>query len=1208
MALFSFLIGTTFPAHFASCADGNSASEQNRSVVDVVRAFNNLTEKGEFLGFYIDYKGDHEHKFELFTGIPFKSHIQGLARSPRVDGPPVFYLTVSQGKKWHDERSYPGIMVVEMKSLPADGERLGSNRLRRGKDTMFSPPPGYEDEYEDQGLEPPDKLHKIIETESHHPSGIAMVGDILAVPMSNRIYFYDCSDPLDPQELDYKLALKPSAQPVLFSFFDDNPDARQPGLTEELRGHFKGADHELSDDACAWAENQEDLKVVDGDMEYTVMGWLSGINPVNVIEGAPVPWDHGGSNGVAITRLPSGRFLLMTNDGDGAHFHWSNEGSFSAGTVEFPKEPSYYRHIAKATLKALETEDGHKAWPFKGGGPENSRTFQNMNFVNQVDENGEHTGLFLIGSANSHEYAPNYGYPVSYNSDQAEELYLLEVQNAWSWRYIELKGIKRVTKQTRSPGTAGDLKDDEPVGAREKKSYLYEVTSTSFDEMPPNYIFTKRQQANFNAGAGAYVTPTGELLYYGASHFADGFLFREDFKMTEVGCTARPPKSCRMSEHREFDYLKMAEYSNKFVSTDRTADDDDDKPGSCGPKFDEKVLGGPYELLEASDPLTLSGEVHVVEPWVRMFQHDEYNGEMVMMDWRNQKDAPEIPPKEDYDKFSDLDGEYGQCRQKSYDKVNGRQSFNGFDNCMSSYYWCGPPGSELLFYWDNHYGGDIMGPFPGTGKVEGKIIADAKSDHPDFDPEWEDFNDRVSTVEINWDPPPSGYSWSLGGDGEGTLVQDPSQIFRATYSPGVGNSTNMVSMTFVYGERYYWASTTIHVINVPPSLDSVVLSNPQPDEGQQVTVTGEWSDPGSSVVTLSVDWGDGGRNEWLSSHETENPFGASFASQHIYVSPGAYTISVCVDDEDDVICEELNVTVVNGFLRFCAHADRHHLAVQQDAETSCAESPSGVPGEMRRSGLSGRDLVSIGQKAAMLGDLLSLGSRVDVLKQARVSGDITAAGRVNVDPSATVTGAVIEYATAPPLPNITWMELSFVPGTEDVIVAENTSLTLPSGAYRDVIVEPGATLTLSGRYVFRVFSMAEHSRLLFDLTNGQMVIDVAEHLTFNHHVEARLASTGDVSSILFRVARGNVELKKRGSYLGTFLAADGIVKLYPDAHLAGALYGLKVEVMKGASIYGRPARGVFASLITTSDEPISGEIFADGFETSEAQSWSAVVP
>ncbi len=615
-----------------------------------------------------------------------------------------------------------------------------------------------------------DKVVKIIETNDTHPSGLSMVGDILAVPIGGFIQFYDCRDPLNPKRLKYALPL-----------IDDHAEST-------------------------------------------------------------------GANAVAITKLPEpdGRFLLVTDTDKGAHFYFSGSDRTSffkadgitevdhifhesiRTDVELPDEwidgywtekcngeaepgPDQclrhrvsgvqYAFLDKDYLQALRTEDSETAWPFKGDGPANSRLFQGMNFVNQTDRDGVHS-LFLIGSANSHEETPRL---CCFGDD---ELYLLELFSAEydheSSRlvkkdlvtlmppWLHLRGVAKAVKMTRSPGA----KD----GGGEKPSYKYEARNRYMTESgiygDSYHVFSKRWQANFNAGAGAYVSPSGELLFYAASHFADG----------EVGRDANYYQHDRADDYRGNDFVKMAEFGNKYVATDWTAlADGEDKPGYCGPKFREDQLGGPYKVLEGSDGLTLNGEVLFIEPWARMFERAEYSGISVMMDWRNQNE-------EDYDMFSDLDGEYGECRHKSFIEADGYQAYNGFNNCMSSFFWCGPEGSTLTFF-ETHEYMDRSISIAGTGRVEGRVLfSDGDTANPDYDEEWKWFNDKIGSAKIDWTPPSLNYGWTLTG--AGGLLEDPDPPYLQVYTPGRGSSTNTVTLE-VLGQTH---TAQITVENVPPTI------------------------------------------------------------------------------------------------------------------------------------------------------------------------------------------------------------------------------------------------------------------------------------------------------------------------------------------------------------------------------------------------------
>jgi choice-of-anchor A domain-containing protein len=219
-------------------------------------------------------------------------------------------------------------------------------------------------------------------------------------------------------------------------------------------------------------------------------------------------------------------------------------------------------------------------------------------------------------------------------------------------------------------------------------------------------------------------------------------------------------------------------------------------------------------------------------------------------------------------------------------------------------------------------------------------------------------------------------------------------------------------------------------------------------------------------------------------------------------------------------------------------------------------------------------------------DHINSGHRVEVKRDAWVGGDITAVDRVRVEAGATVTGTVSEFAGVSPIPGVTSVQFSFEPGTEKVTVEKGANLSRSPEAYGDVKVKQGATLILSGQqpygqYVFETFQMEKDTQLRFDLANGPVVIDVAENLAFKDGVRLQIVGAGDARGVLFRVAGDKVDLKKEGSYLGTFLAPEAEVVLREDAVLYGALYGKRVDIGQRVGITGMPARDLFALLFVT---------------------------
>jgi len=155
---------------------------------DVHGQFAALKHHGEALGFHLGVSEDPT----------CGQHFQGVARST---GPGSTCLFIS-----HNIGHVAGLLVVEMASRGGDGERLRSNRLKRGAHTDFTLPPT-----SDRGVA------NLSFPEYEHAGGIQLVDDVLAVPLEvpssgaspGRLVLVDVSDPILPQViLEYPLTHK----------------------------------------------------------------------------------------------------------------------------------------------------------------------------------------------------------------------------------------------------------------------------------------------------------------------------------------------------------------------------------------------------------------------------------------------------------------------------------------------------------------------------------------------------------------------------------------------------------------------------------------------------------------------------------------------------------------------------------------------------------------------------------------------------------------------------------------------------------------------------------------------------------------------------------------------------------------------------------------------------------------------------------------
>jgi len=270
----------------------------------------------------------------------------------------------------------------------------------------------------------------------------------------------------------------------------------------------------------------------------------------------------------------------------------------------------------------------------------------------------------------------------------------LEANHFWEFGKNSPQSLNFVTQKDGKVFLVGSRNSSPlaPVVNGEDQMYLWEVVNFNATQKPnvkgvrgeihkmlscPESLVEWSMQSNFAASGGVYISPSGELLYYSTHHWGET-------------------------------WVKMAELRHIYVS----------RTGTCGPQFRENHLGGP---------------IYVIEPWVMMFQHDNFRGISVTMDFRDQ----------------DLD---------NYNDFKGLDGINGFSDDLTSFIWCGPPGSVLRIYDDDNYDPDGDAGYlecPGTGSVV--LVHDVRN-LPSM-VSWlgdeiseKDFNDEATSARIFWKP------------------------------------------------------------------------------------------------------------------------------------------------------------------------------------------------------------------------------------------------------------------------------------------------------------------------------------------------------------------------------------------------------------------------------------------------------------------------
>lgn len=239
--------------------------EDSPTVPDIETQFAQLGAQCESLGFRA--KGT-----KVPSGSPTKTHYQGIVRRT---GPGTPYFFVARSGMDSDDEGR--VHVVQMGSRLTDGERLRSNRLKRGTKT-WDTAPGSDD-----------AIVWTFRPGWQHVGGLGMVGDILVVPLEDpltpythlqgAVWFYDVSTPTRPRKLDH-LAIE-----------WDNRKAGVAGITRLPDRHFLLAVTWGDGDRVRFYRSTHP-SLVDEDCRWTLLSHWD----TSEVKGAGATWPTGGTS------------------------------------------------------------------------------------------------------------------------------------------------------------------------------------------------------------------------------------------------------------------------------------------------------------------------------------------------------------------------------------------------------------------------------------------------------------------------------------------------------------------------------------------------------------------------------------------------------------------------------------------------------------------------------------------------------------------------------------------------------------------------------------------------------------------------------------------------------------------------------------------------------------------------------------------------
>lgn len=106
------------------------------------------------------------------------------------------------------------------------------------------------------------------------------------------------------------------------------------------------------------------------------------------------------------------------------------------------------------------------------------------------------------------------------------------------------------------------------------------------------------------------------------------------------------------------------------------------------------------------------------------------------------------------------------------------------------------------------------------------------------------------------------------------------------------------------------ASVPVTVSNVPPSITALTGMPAAINEGEFITLTGAFTDPGKlDSHTVLIDWGDGTTSTGMV-NQTDG--GGTASGTHAYAQGGVYTVTVRVSDDDGGTSSASTTAIVTG--------------------------------------------------------------------------------------------------------------------------------------------------------------------------------------------------------------------------------------------------------------------------------------------------------
>jgi VCBS repeat-containing protein len=423
----------------------------------------------------------------------------------------------------------------------------------------------------------------------------------------------------------------------------------------------------------------------------------------------------------------------------------------------------------------------------------------------------------------------------------------------------------------------------------------------------------------------------------------------------------------------------------------------------------------------------------------------------------------------------------------------------------------------------------------------------------------------------------------------GTVTMNADGSFTYTPNPNF-NGTDSFTYTVSDGGGETGTATvslTVNPVNDPPTVNAGADQTVTAGQTVSLTITYGDVDAGDAHI-LRVDWGDATPvDETLAT-------GGSITRTYTYAAPGIYTVTATIIDSGSAFASDTaTITVQTASVSPFSVDDFVVLGLESILLRSETQVYGGDIGANAASaGLSGTGVEVLLERnvhirnpvSRLAGDTLVLRSNTRVFDVFYNTITLSRGARVN---GSRVTPVALPLVTdLPTMP-------AFTPGTTNIELRANRTLTLPPGDYGTLVTRRDSLLVLTGGvYNFASWEIGSDARVR---VLAPTEIRIAGTLLMNS--ESRLApdngrgmSGRDVRIYVNGEDSGNaaVRLGRESLVQASIYAPRGTIQSNAELVVRGALIGRHVVVNRDARLYHESGFGSAASApVANPDMPLA---------------------